>query len=74
MMIGSEAYMVGADCACFFRGGVFTFSFNISTSYPHDAPKVKCKTKVRGHVSSCGVSSCLHKQQLYQFLADCPSC
>ena len=29
------------------RGGCFTFSFNISTAYPHDAPKVKCKTKVR---------------------------
>ncbi len=27
------------------RGGAFTFSFNISTSYPHDAPKVKCLTK-----------------------------
>ncbi|CAK0786465.1 putative NEDD8-conjugating enzyme Ubc12-like [Coccomyxa viridis] len=29
-----------------YRGGCFTFSFNISTAYPHDAPKVKCKTKV----------------------------
>ncbi|KAK9808637.1 hypothetical protein WJX72_000977 [[Myrmecia] bisecta] len=29
-----------------YKGGVFNFSFNISTSYPHDAPKVKCKTKV----------------------------
>ena len=31
------------------RGGAFVFSFNISTSYPHDAPKVKCKTKVCPH-------------------------
>ncbi|KAK9826184.1 hypothetical protein WJX81_005402 [Elliptochloris bilobata] len=29
-----------------YKSGAFTFSFNISTSYPHDAPKVKCKTKV----------------------------
>eukprot|EP00891_Asterochloris_glomerata_P005004 jgi/Astpho2/5004/Aster-x1271 len=26
--------------------GNFVFDFVISTSYPHDAPKVKCKTKV----------------------------
>lgn len=30
----------------FFRGGIFTFSFQISPIYPHEAPKVKCKTKV----------------------------
>ena len=29
------------------RGGTFTFDFVIATSYPHDAPKVKCKTKVQ---------------------------
>ena len=28
------------------RGGAFVFDFNISTGYPHDAPKVKCMTKV----------------------------
>ena len=32
-------------------GGAFVFSFDISTAYPHDAPKVKCKTKVRLHVA-----------------------
>lgn len=29
-----------------YKGGAFCFSFNVPTSYPHDAPKVKCKTKV----------------------------
>ncbi|KAK9918997.1 hypothetical protein WJX75_008563 [Coccomyxa subellipsoidea] len=29
-----------------YKGGTFTFDFVIATSYPHDAPKVKCKTKV----------------------------
>ncbi|KAL6538016.1 hypothetical protein OROGR_012004 [Orobanche gracilis] len=28
-----------------FRGGTFVFSFNTSPIYPHEAPKVKCKTK-----------------------------
>ncbi|MFS7911583.1 putative ubiquitin-conjugating enzyme E2, ubiquitin-conjugating enzyme/RWD [Helianthus anomalus] len=28
------------------RGGMFTFTFQISSVYPHDAPKVKCKAKV----------------------------
>ena len=28
------------------RGGAFVFTFDISTAYPHDAPKVKCRTKV----------------------------
>lgn len=37
------------------RGGAFTFSFNISTSYPHDAPKVKCRTKAR-----CTPCACAH--------------
>jgi ubiquitin-conjugating enzyme E2 M len=29
-----------------YRGGAFVFTFDISTAYPHDAPKVKCRTKV----------------------------
>jgi hypothetical protein len=29
------------------RGGKFLFDFVISPGYPYDAPKVKCKTKVR---------------------------
>lgn len=32
-------------CLCY-RGGTFLFSFNVSPIYPHEAPKVKCKTKV----------------------------
>ena len=32
--------------ACMCRAGAFVFSFDISTGYPHDAPKVKCQTKV----------------------------
>lgn len=40
-------------CAALYmsRGGSFTFSFDVPTSYPHEAPKVKCKTKVR--VGTC---------------------
>lgn len=30
----------------YYRGGTFVFSFQISSIYPHEAPKVKCKTKV----------------------------
>lgn len=30
------------------RGGKFLFDFNIPTGYPHEAPKVLCKTKVGG--------------------------
>lgn len=30
----------------FFRSGRFTFDFSISAGYPHDAPKVKCRTKI----------------------------
>lgn len=30
----------------YYRGGRFLFDFVISTGYPYDAPKVKCKTKV----------------------------
>lgn len=28
------------------RGGTFVFSFQVPSVYPHDPPKVKCKTKV----------------------------
>ena len=30
-----------------YKGGAFTFSFNINTNYPHDPPKVKCTQTVR---------------------------
>lgn len=30
----------------YYLGGTFVFSFDIQPSYPHEAPKVKCKTKV----------------------------
>lgn len=30
----------------YYRGGRFLFEFNIAAGYPHEAPKVKCKTKV----------------------------
>nr|GMD99362.1 NEDD8-conjugating enzyme Ubc12 [Ipomoea batatas] len=30
----------------YYLGGTFVFSFHISPIYPHEAPKVKCKTKV----------------------------
>ncbi|CAI9763699.1 unnamed protein product [Fraxinus pennsylvanica] len=30
----------------YYLGGTFIFSFQISPIYPHEAPKVKCKTKV----------------------------
>ncbi|XP_022739787.1 NEDD8-conjugating enzyme Ubc12 isoform X1 [Durio zibethinus] len=30
----------------FYSGGTFLFSFQVSPIYPHEAPKVKCKTKV----------------------------
>jgi ubiquitin-protein ligase len=35
--------LIAAAC----RNGRFLFDFVISTGYPYDAPKVKCKTKVR---------------------------
>lgn len=28
----------------YYTGGTFTFSFDISANYPHEAPKVKCTT------------------------------
>lgn len=30
----------------YYVGGSFTFTFSVSPIYPHEAPKVKCKTKV----------------------------
>ena len=30
----------------YYLGGNFVFTFNVSSIYPHEAPKVKCKTKV----------------------------
>jgi hypothetical protein len=29
------------------RGGVFVFTFVVPPVYPHEPPKVKCKTKAR---------------------------
>ncbi|KAG9122135.1 NEDD8-conjugating protein ubc12 [Ceratobasidium sp. 392] len=29
-----------------YKGGAFTFSFNINTNYPHEPPKVKCVPKI----------------------------
>jgi hypothetical protein len=37
----------GLSFLCCGRGGCFSFSFNVSPGYPHEPPKVKCKTKVR---------------------------
>ncbi|KAB2618005.1 NEDD8-conjugating enzyme Ubc12-like [Pyrus ussuriensis x Pyrus communis] len=30
----------------YYKGGVFLFTFQVAPIYPHEAPKVKCKTKV----------------------------
>ncbi|RWS31253.1 NEDD8-conjugating enzyme Ubc12-like protein [Leptotrombidium deliense] len=30
----------------FYKGGVFMFSFKVSSNYPHEPPKVKCETMV----------------------------
>lgn len=30
----------------YYKGGSFLFTFKVSSLYPHDAPKVKCKTKI----------------------------
>ena len=52
------------------RGGSFTFSFNVSPAYPHDPPKVKCKTKVRiialctDRTSGAQVSSCIRTHKM----------
>lgn len=29
-----------------YKGGVFTFTFNISQNFPHEPPKVKCTQKI----------------------------
>ncbi|KAF8409912.1 hypothetical protein HHK36_002431 [Tetracentron sinense] len=34
----------------YYLGGIFLFSFQVSPVYPHEAPKVKCKTKVDKHI------------------------
>ncbi|CAN6680282.1 unnamed protein product [Malus baccata var. baccata] len=31
----------------YYKGGVFLFTFQVAPIYPHEAPKVKCKTKVK---------------------------
>jgi hypothetical protein len=41
----------------YFRNGKFLFDFQISTGYPYDAPKVKCKTKVRNRDTTTNNSS-----------------
>lgn len=30
----------------FYKGGRFPFSFKVNSNYPHEAPKVKCETKI----------------------------
>ncbi|KAF7138526.1 hypothetical protein RHSIM_Rhsim07G0236200 [Rhododendron simsii] len=34
------------SCEGYYSGDLFLFSFKVSPIYPHEAPKVKCKTKV----------------------------
>nr|GEX11429.1 NEDD8-conjugating enzyme Ubc12 [Tanacetum cinerariifolium] len=34
----------------YYLGGKFTFTFQIATIYPHEAPKVKCKERVFVHL------------------------
>ncbi|RJE17677.1 NEDD8-conjugating enzyme UBC12 [Aspergillus sclerotialis] len=29
-----------------YKGGVFTFTFNVNQNFPHDPPKVKCVQKI----------------------------
>jgi hypothetical protein len=57
----------------YYRNGKFLFDFQISTGYPYDAPKVKCKTKVRaetpaslqhGRLCSPATAGGTHSQQL----------
>lgn len=39
--------LINYHCCIFcYSGGTFLFSFHVSPIYPHEAPKVKCKTKV----------------------------
>lgn len=47
----------------YYRNGKFLFDFQISTGYPYDAPKVKCKTKVRAAEPHEISSSCLRMMQ-----------
>ena len=42
------------------RGGCFTFSFNVSPGYPHEPPKVKCKTKVRNLPLASSLVTAVH--------------
>lgn len=30
----------------FYKGGKFSFSFEVRPNYPHEPPKVKCETKI----------------------------
>ncbi|XVE93552.1 hypothetical protein REPUB_Repub01dG0204700 [Reevesia pubescens] len=39
----------------YYLGGTFLFTFQVSPIYPHEAPKVKCKTKVHKHVLTINV-------------------
>lgn len=41
-----KSSLVSTMYFCCYRGGTFLFSFQVSPIYPHEAPKVKCKTKV----------------------------
>ena len=41
-----------------YRGGAFTFTFTVPPVYPHEPPKVKCKTKARGPGAACFVWLC----------------
>ncbi|RZC43516.1 hypothetical protein C5167_036476 [Papaver somniferum] len=33
----------------YYRSGKFEFTFQVSPTYPHEAPKFKCKTKHPNH-------------------------
>jgi len=50
------------------RGGKFLFDFNISGGYPHDAPKVKCKTKARWPALRSALLPALQRPLLLLFL------
>ncbi|XP_040381688.1 NEDD8-conjugating enzyme Ubc12-like isoform X2 [Oryza brachyantha] len=38
----------------YYLGGTFVFTFQVSPSYPHEPPKVKCKTKASLDCTSLG--------------------
>nr|GEZ60202.1 NEDD8-conjugating enzyme Ubc12-like [Tanacetum cinerariifolium] len=44
----SDSGWVSIKCTrrSLYLGGKFTFTFQIATIYPHEAPKVKCKERV----------------------------